>query len=114
MKKFIAIAAIVLTPLAFNASAAMHPQLERTLVQVCKAGASNSLYQFRDTMKSYRINKQRVFPRLVCNGQSYHQFALSHGADRTARKIAPYMKGQVTIKDLAMTYDSDELLVVNY
>lgn len=114
MKKFIAIAAIILTPLAFNASAAMSPQIEKTLIQVCKAGASNSLFKFNDTMKGYRINKQRVFPRLVCNGQSYHEFALSYGADRTASKIAPYMKGKVTIKDLAMTYSSDEIMAVNF
>jgi len=114
MKKFIAIAAIILTPLAFTASAAMSPQIEKTLVQVCKAGASNSLFKFKDTMNSYRINKQRVFPRLVCNGQNYHQFALSYGADRTANKIAPYMKGKVTIKDLALTYGSDEIMAVNY
>lgn len=114
MKKLIAIVAIALTPMAFSVSAAMTPQMESALIAVCKAGASNSNYHFRDTMKSYRINKQRVFPRLVCNGESFHQFALSHGADKTAKRIAPYIKGTVTIKDIAMNYSSDEILTVNY
>ncbi|QFU23683.1 DUF3718 domain-containing protein [Shewanella eurypsychrophilus] len=114
MKKFLIIAAIALSPMAFSVSAAMSVHMENTLVAVCKAGASNSLYKFRDTMKSYRINKQRVFPRLVCNGESFHQFALSHNADKTAKRIAPYMRGTVTIKDIAMTYGSDQILAVNY
>ncbi|WP_076408155.1 DUF3718 domain-containing protein [Shewanella sp. UCD-KL12] len=114
MKKFLVIATIALSPMAFSVSAAMSSHMENTLVAVCKAGASNSLYQFSHTMKSYRIKKQRIFPRLVCNGESFHQFALSHGADKTAKKIAPYTVGKVTIKDIAMNHDTDELIYINY
>jgi hypothetical protein len=114
MKKLLTIATLILTPLAFNASAAMDPQLKKTLVDVCKAGASNSMYKLHKTVKSYRINEQRIFPRLVCNGETFHQFALSQGADKTAKHIGQYMKGSVTIKDIAMTYNSDETLTVSY
>lgn len=115
MKKYFAIATLILTPLAFNASAAMHPQLEKTLIDVCKAGASNKTIVLHNTVKSYRINKQRIYPRLVCNGETFHQFALNQGAYKTAKQIGRYMnKGKVTIKDIAMTYDSDEILAVNY
>ena len=114
MKKLLAIAVFALSPMAFSVSAAMSPQIENTLIAVCKAGASNSLYKFRDTMKSYRINERRVFPRLVCNGENFQQFALSHGADKTAKQIGKYMKGTVTIKDIAMTYGSEQIIAINY
>ncbi|TVP15119.1 DUF3718 domain-containing protein [Shewanella sp. KCT] len=114
MRKLLTIAAIALAPLAFSSQAAMSPQMEKTLVAVCKAGASNSIIEFNGTMKEYRINKQRVFPRLVCNDQSFHQFALSKGADRTAAKIERYSLGTVTIKDLAMNYGDEETLAVNF
>ncbi|MGE6651000.1 DUF3718 domain-containing protein [Shewanella colwelliana] len=114
MKKLLIIAAIASAPFAFSANAAMSPQMEKTLVAVCKAGASNSMIEFSSTLKEHRINKQRVFPRLVCNDQSFHQFALSQGADRTAKKIAPYATGTVTIKDIAMTYGNDQIMAVNF
>ncbi|GIU34415.1 DUF3718 domain-containing protein [Shewanella schlegeliana] len=102
--------------MSFGASAAMSPQLESTLISVCKAGASNSVVQFNRTMKDYRINKSRVFPRLVCNGESFYNFTVNAGADKTAKRIAPYTRGQgrVTIKDIAMTESDTELYVVNY
>ncbi|MCK8044348.1 DUF3718 domain-containing protein [Shewanella sp. 1CM18E] len=100
--------------MSFTASAAISPQIEQTLVQVCKAGASNNVFNFNRTMKDYRINKSRVFPRLVCNGESFYNFAVNAGADKTARKIAPYNQGTVTIKDLAMQDSDTELYVVNY
>ncbi|MCG9730445.1 DUF3718 domain-containing protein [Shewanella sp. Isolate13] len=102
--------------MSLGASAAMSPQLEDTLIAVCKAGASNSVFQFNRTMKDNRINKRRVFPRLVCNGESFYDFTVSAGADKTAKKIAPYTRGQgtVTIKDIAMTESDAELYVVNY
>lgn len=114
MKKLLTIALLAVAPLSLTANAAMSPQLESTLVAVCKAGASNNMYQFSNTMKTYRINKNRVFPRLVCNGQSYHQFALDNGANKTAKRIAPYSRGTVTIKDIAMTYGEDQIMAVNY
>ncbi|QLE84867.1 MULTISPECIES: DUF3718 domain-containing protein [Shewanella] len=114
MKKLLTIALLAAAPLSLSANAAMSPQLESTLVAVCKAGASNKIYKFNDTMKEYRINKNRIFPRLVCNGQSYHQFALDNGADKTAKRIARYVKGSVTIKDIAMTYGEDQIMAVNY
>ncbi|MCE9678158.1 DUF3718 domain-containing protein [Shewanella sp. AS1] len=112
MKKLLSIAVIALAPFAFSTQAAMSLHMENTLIAVCKAGASNNLIEFNGTMREYRINKQRVFPRLVCNGENFHQFALSNGAQRTAKKIAPYT-ATVTIKDLAMN-TSDEILAVNY
>ncbi|ABZ77534.1 conserved hypothetical protein [Shewanella halifaxensis HAW-EB4] len=100
--------------MSFSATAAMSPQIEETLVSVCKAGASNNVFRFNRTMKDYRINKSRVFPRLVCNGESFYNFTVNAGADKTAKKIAPYIHGTVTIKDIALTESDAEFYVVNY
>ncbi len=114
VKQLGSIAIVVLAPLVFNAQAAIPPQIEKTLVEVCKAGASNNLVKFNHTMKEYRINERRVFPRLVCNGETFQQFSLNQGAERTAAKIAPYTKGTVTIQDIAMTYGEQQIMAVNY
>ncbi|WP_299803312.1 DUF3718 domain-containing protein [uncultured Shewanella sp.] len=100
--------------MSFSINAAMSPQIEQTLIQVCKAGLSNNVVTFNRTMKEYRINKRLVFPRLVCNGESFYNFTVNAGADRTAKRIAPYNRGTVTIKDIAMTEYDAELYVVNY
>ncbi|QQX79044.1 DUF3718 domain-containing protein [Shewanella sp. KX20019] len=113
MIKTLVIAAAALA-MTFSANAAMTPHMETALISVCKAGASNRNYQFNNTMKSYRINKSRIFPRLVCNGESFYNFALNAGADKTAAKIAPYTRGRVTIRDIAQTDQDYELYVVNF
>ncbi len=114
MKTLLSLASVALISLSFNAQAAMDPKMEKTLVDLCKAGASNSLIQLNDTVKSNHINKQRIYPRLVCNGESFHSFALTNNANKTAKRIAPYMQGNVIIRDISMTYDLNELYVVNF
>ncbi len=91
----------------------MAPHVEQALVAVCKAGASNNLVTFSNTIKEYRINQGRVFPRLVCNGEDFHQFALNHGADKTVAKIGLYIQGSVTIKDIALD-TKNEIYAVNF
>ncbi len=113
MKKLPVLSALALTAASFGAFAAMSPNVENTLIAVCKAGISNSPVQFAHTMKDYRINEARIFPRLVCNGDTFYDFTVAHGADKTAKRIARYLPGQVTIKDLAMV-NQDEMLYVNF
>ncbi|QQO84510.1 DUF3718 domain-containing protein [Shewanella algae] len=96
---------------SLSAQAAMDPYIEQALIQVCKSSASNSMIAFSNTLREYRINEQRVFPRLVCNGESLHQFAMSHGADRTAKKIGRFLPGKVTISDMAMIPEEEKLYV---
>lgn len=107
------IAAFCALGMGSQAFAAMSPQLENTLISVCKAGASNNVVTFNSTMKEHRINQGRIFPRLVCNGEDFHQFALSQGADKTAKRIGRYTQGQVTIKDIAAN-TMDEVYAVNF
>lgn len=111
--KISAVVSFCLLGLSSVASAAMDPQVEKTLVAVCKAGASNNMITFNNTMKDYRINESRIFPRLVCNGESFHQFAVTNNADRTANRISQFT-GTVTIKDLAMTAPLEDVYVVNF
>jgi hypothetical protein len=114
MKTIIALTALSLSLWSMTSQAAMDPQIENTLIAVCKAGASNNVLKFNHTMKSYRINKPRIFPRLVCNGESFYQFALSHNAEKTARRIAPYAQGKVTIQDLAYLGETQPLYDIRY
>ncbi|GIU33565.1 DUF3718 domain-containing protein [Shewanella schlegeliana] len=108
MKKLLPLTAIVLTSITFNASAAMEPNLEKKLIAVCKTALSDNLLLYSRTMQENKINKHRVFPRLVCNGQSFHDFAISNGATKVANKIAPYnSSGSTSITDLAMTDSKD-------
>jgi hypothetical protein len=117
MKTIIALTALSALSLSLwsaTSQAAMDPHVENTLIAVCKAGASNKVFHFNDTMKSYRINKARIFPRLVCNGESFYQFTLSHNANKTARLIAPYAQGSVTIQDLAYLGKAQSLYDIRY
>ncbi|NRD73158.1 DUF3718 domain-containing protein [Shewanella sp. VB17] len=113
MKKPLIIATLIFTPLVFNTSEAMDSDIEKALVNVCKAGASNSMHKLHNTVKHYRINERRIYPRLVCNGETFHQFTVNHGADKTAKYISRYTKGNVKIKDIATIYSSDKLLAIN-
>lgn len=114
MKKMITLTAMVLTSITFNASAAMDPSVESKLVAVCKTGLSDNVSLFNRTMRENKINKRHVFPKLVCNGQSFHDFALSNGANKIAQKIAPYSPGTTSITDLAMTNTKEHSHSVNF
>lgn len=113
MKMQHAFAALTLGCLSLGATAAMSPDVENKLIAVCKTGLSDSQVQFHSTMKEHRINETRVFPRLVCNGETFYDFAVSNGSNRTAERIARYLPGKVTIKDLAMNH-ADEMLYVEF
>jgi hypothetical protein len=114
MKTIIVLTALSLSLWSMNSQAAMDPNVENALIAVCKAGASNKVFQFNYTMKSYRINKARIFPRLVCNGESFYQFTLSRNADKTARLIAPYAEARVSIRDLAYLGETQPLYNIRY
>ncbi|MBW3164380.1 DUF3718 domain-containing protein [Ferrimonas balearica] len=104
MKTRYAIAATLATGLLASASAqaVITGWVEQSLVAVCKASLTNQPVTFNQTMKTYRINGHRVLPKLVCNGEDIHTFALSRGNDRTAKRIERYLPGSVTIQDLSM------------
>ena len=114
MKKVMTLTVLILTSLTFNASAAMEANLEQKLIEVCKTGLTDNLYRFNRTMIENKINKRRIFPRLVCNGENFHDFAISNGANRVAKKIAPFIEGTTSITDLAMNNTRAQVLSVNF
>ncbi|MBE7215138.1 DUF3718 domain-containing protein [Shewanella benthica] len=114
MKKVMTLTALILTSLTFNASAAMEANLEQKLIEVCKTGLTDNLYRFNRTMIENKINKRRIFPMLVCNGESFHDFAISNGANRIAKKIAPFIQGATSITDLAMNNTRAQVLSVKF
>ncbi|MPY21208.1 DUF3718 domain-containing protein [Shewanella psychropiezotolerans] len=114
MKKVMTLTALILTSLTFNASAAMEPKLEQKLIEICKTGLTDNLYRFNRTMMKNKINKRRIFPRLVCNGESFHEFAISNGSNHVAKKIAPFIQGTTSITDLAMNNTRSKVLPVNF
>ncbi|BAJ01198.1 DUF3718 domain-containing protein [Shewanella violacea] len=114
MKKVMTLTVLIFTSLAFNATAAMDPNIEQTLIKVCKTAMSDNIYKFNKTMMENKINKRRIFPRLVCNGESFHEFAISNGANRIAKKIAPFVKGETSITDLVMNNTSPKVLPVTF
>ena len=114
MKKLLPLTAIVLTSITFNASAAMDPLIEKKLISVCKTGLSDNLFLYSRTMLENKIDKRRIFPRLVCNGQSFHDFALSNGANKIASKIAHYNPGTTSIIDLAQNSQSSSPYSVSF
>ncbi len=112
MKKGITITGLALTVLTFSASAAMSPTMEASLVAVCKSTTKDSVVQFNRTLKQHRINKKLIFPKLVCNGQSLHDFALAHGANKVAQKIANYTNDTELKQAIAMNNLDDRFYSV--
>ena len=114
MKKVMTLTALILTSFAFNATAAINPKVEQTLIEICKTGMTDNIHRFNNTMHDHRINKRKIFPKLVCNGQGFHEFAISHGSNRVAKKIAPFIQGTTSITDLAMNSTNSQVLAVNF
>ncbi|QFU23684.1 DUF3718 domain-containing protein [Shewanella eurypsychrophilus] len=114
MKKVMTLTALILTSFTFNASAAMEPKLEKKLIEICKTGMSDNVYKFNKTVRDYKINKHRIFPNLVCNGKSFHNFAIHHGSYRVAKRIEPFIQGKTSITDLAMTSSTSQDLSVHF
>ncbi|MCL1092463.1 DUF3718 domain-containing protein [Shewanella kaireitica] len=114
MKKGIAIIGLGLSIFTFGASAAISPTMEKSLIAVCKAATKNNLIQFNRTLKAYRINKKLIFPKLVCNGQTFHDFALAQGANKVAKKIANYTTDVELNQAIAMNKLDDNYYSVTF
>lgn len=114
MKKGIAIIGLGLSVFTFSASAAISPTMETSLIAVCKAATKDNVIQFNRTLKQHRINKKLIFPKLVCNGQSLHDFALAHSANKVAQKIANYTNDMELKQAIAMSKFGDNYYSVTF
>ncbi|WP_371372343.1 DUF3718 domain-containing protein [Thalassotalea aquiviva] len=79
---------------------AMSSHLHEALVDVCQAAKSNNTIDLYKTVRGFNLNTETVALKVVCNGESIQDFAASHGAYRTAQKLADSIS-DVSIQDLA-------------
>lgn len=99
--KFITHSIITLAAIAAPLSishAKMDTNLHQALVETCIAVKSNKPLKLRTELKEYRLTVDTIREKLVCNGESVYQFALTHNANRTAGMIN---KGNVSISEMA-------------
>lgn len=54
-------------------------------------------------MAEYRLKYDTVAEKVVCNGENIMDFALSHNAHKTYGLFQQRTRGQVQIKDIAIT-----------
>jgi hypothetical protein len=80
--------------------AAMSPDIEKALIEVCKAAKSNSLLKLKSITQAYQLKNKPIALKLVCNGEDVISFAESNGADKTAAKLRKSI-GNVDIIDVA-------------
>jgi hypothetical protein len=94
---------IALLPLLFvsNSSAAsMSPTLERALVKVCVAAASNKPVKLKNALADYNLTEYNVALNLMCNNVDVISFAEQHNATKTVGRLQNSI-GQVDIIDVA-------------
>lgn len=84
-----------------SVQAKMEPYVEKALQQVCYSSASDRLYQFKKTVKGYRLSMKDVANKVVCNGEDIGTFAAEQGAFKTASYIRTHQTGKVNISELA-------------
>ncbi|MBU2971512.1 DUF3718 domain-containing protein [Pseudoalteromonas sp. C2R02] len=81
-----------------HAEAPMTDYMKTALTETCIAVKSNSILKLSEELREYNLKIATIRDKLMCNGESVHQFALTHNATKTANKIN---KGSVSIKEIA-------------
>lgn len=81
-----------------HAEVPMTDYMKTALTETCIAVKSNSILKLSKELKEYNLKVATIRDKLMCNGESVHQFALTHNATRTANKIN---KGSVSIQEIA-------------
>jgi len=89
--------------LAFSLpSQAMDATLERALVKMCKAAASDTRIRLKNSIDDYRLTYRKVALNVMCKGDDIISFAENHGAYKTAAKLQ-HSIGNVSIIDTVAT-----------
>ena len=105
MNKFKTTALAIATtlPLLFLSTAsqaAMTPSLEKALVKICVAAASNKPIQLKNAIDNYRLTEHDVALNVMCNNTDIIDFADQRGATKTAGLLQRRI-GKVEIVDVA-------------
>lgn len=92
MKTKMTLAAIAATAtlLTTGANAAMNPQVETALQNVCQAATVDQVWALKRTIKSYRLDADDVANKVVCNGMPIAEFAAQHQASTIASYLNQY------------------------
>lgn len=72
--------------------------IESILVQACKDVKRNNVVRLKSNLKQNYLSVSLINEKLMCNGESVYDFALTHNADKTARALR---MGSVSIRDIA-------------
>lgn len=95
------LAAVILSTLLVAGNSAqagtpfMNKNLEKGLVNICKALKSDSKHKVRKAIKNSGLSKGGVMNGLVCNDMDPLTFALSHNANESAKYLAGKSGGQL-------------------
>ncbi|MDE3271943.1 DUF3718 domain-containing protein [Pseudoalteromonas sp. G4] len=81
--------------------------IESVLVQACKDVKSNHVYKLRSNLRANHLSTRVISEKLMCNGESVYDFAMTHNADKTAKVLRT---GSVSIRDVAYN-NSDKIWV---
>jgi len=107
--KALALTAVSLSLLAVPsmATAFNKSTIESVLVQTCKDVKSNKVYKLKANLKENHLRVHVINEKLMCNGESVYDFAMTHNADKTAKMLRT---GSVSIQDVALN-NTDKIWV---
>ncbi len=83
---------------AGTAQAMSQDYINKVLVDTCLNVKKNVPIRLHQHLKENRLKVPMIRERLMCNGETVYNFALTHGAYKTAQVIN---KGSVTITPIA-------------
>ena len=99
MKKLVLVSSLIVGVFSTGmANAAIDAATERKLVKVCEALKSDSRLRVHKAVKQSRLGYRNIAKGLVCDGQDAINYALSHGATKSAHLVA--QKANVDIDTL--------------
>jgi hypothetical protein len=90
MKKSLLIISVVVSVSLLNVGQvyAMDKNMEKKLVKVCEALKSDSRIRLQQAISNVSAGYKQIAEGLVCNGMDPITFALSNGAEKTAKLLA--------------------------
>ncbi len=72
--------------------------INTALVKACVDVKNNKPFTMKKNLKKNHLTVKLISEKLMCNGESAYDFAMTHNADRTAKAV---FTGKVFIKDVA-------------
>ncbi|MCG7533031.1 DUF3718 domain-containing protein [Psychrobium sp. MM17-31] len=75
--------------------------------QFCVAAANNNLMNYNQRVDSSGLSDRHVAKNTQCNGENIANFAAKYGADKTAKHINRFRRGNITITDYAYVGKSE-------